>query len=89
MLNLILDGSQYIYQNLIKNHLVSSSHLKGTHFPHGPISIRSTAPEQQHQQQSQRHLRGQLTARAWAQRVATSSCEPGAMRSAVLGTRSA
>lgn len=67
MLNLILDGSQYIYQNLIKNHLVSSSHLKGTYFPDSPISIPSTALGQQQEQQSQRHLRGQLTGLATTQ----------------------
>lgn len=39
MLNVILRGSQYIYQNLIKNHLVCSSHLKGTE----PIRIPGTA----------------------------------------------
>lgn len=36
MLNLIVSGSQYIYQNLIKKHLVSSSHLKGTRCARSP-----------------------------------------------------
>lgn len=62
MLNVILRGSQYIYQNLIKNHLVCSSHLKGTsEFP-----AQRSLPGQR---RGQRHLRGCVRAEPAAPRL--------------------